>query len=128
MEFIGIIPARFASTRFPGKPLADICGMPMIERVYRRAAAVLPQVCVATDDIRIAEAVDKFGGNMLRIGSAPTVSANENFSAARQAERGLEAGITQIIRLHAEKVFPGPGAAIGVLPNDIQSRIANFFF
>ena len=72
--------------------------------------------------------VDKFGGNMLRIGSAPTVSANENFSAARQAERGLEAGITQIIRLHAEKVFPGPGAAIGVLPNDIQSRIANFFF
>ena len=65
MKFIGIIPARYASTRVPGKPLADICGMPMIERVYRRAAAVLPEVCVATDDERIAEAVARFGGRAI---------------------------------------------------------------
>ncbi|MCM1020797.1 MAG: 3-deoxy-manno-octulosonate cytidylyltransferase [Muribaculum sp.] len=65
MKFIGIIPARFASTRFPGKPLVDICGMPMIERVYRRASAVLPHVYVATDDSRIAEAVAKFGGTAI---------------------------------------------------------------
>lgn len=41
MKFIGIIPARYASSRFPGKPLADICGMTMIERVYRRASMEL---------------------------------------------------------------------------------------
>ena len=48
--FIGIIPARYASSRFPGKPLADICGMTMIERVYRQASKELDEVVVATDD------------------------------------------------------------------------------
>ncbi len=61
---LGIIPARYASSRFPGKPLADIKGMSMIERVYRQAkkAAWLDEVIVATDDRRIAGAVDSFGG------------------------------------------------------------------
>lgn len=64
MEFIGIIPARYASTRFPGKPLADIGGMTMIERVYRQASKSLSHVVVATDDCRIYEAVKAFGGNV----------------------------------------------------------------
>ena len=55
-KFIGIIPARYASSRFPGKPLADLGGMSMIERVYRRVSDVLPSVAVATDDNRIGEA------------------------------------------------------------------------
>lgn len=63
LRYIGIIPARFASTRFPGKPLAMIGGMTMIERVYRQVSRVLPSVCVATDDERIAGAVRDFGGN-----------------------------------------------------------------
>lgn len=62
MKFIGIIPARYASTRFPGKPLAEICGMTMIERVYRRAKMALDEVVVATDDSRIANTVEAFGG------------------------------------------------------------------
>ncbi len=62
MKFIGIIPARYASTRFPGKPLADIGGLSMIERVYRQAAKALPEVLVATDDRRIASEVERFGG------------------------------------------------------------------
>ncbi len=63
MKFIGIIPARYASTRFPGKPLAMIGDKPMIERVYRRVADVLgDNVAVATDDVRIASAVERFGG------------------------------------------------------------------
>jgi 3-deoxy-manno-octulosonate cytidylyltransferase (CMP-KDO synthetase) len=64
MEIIGVIPARYASTRFPGKPLVDIGGMTMIERVYRQAlqSGVLAQVVVATDDQRIYDAVSKFGG------------------------------------------------------------------
>lgn len=62
MKFIGIIPARYASTRFPGKPLAVIEGKTMIERVYNRAAQELDSVVVATDDTRIYDAVQAFGG------------------------------------------------------------------
>ncbi len=64
MNIVGIIPARFASTRFPGKPLADISGKPMIRRVYEQAlkSGVLSGVYVATDDDRIRDAVAGFGG------------------------------------------------------------------
>lgn len=65
MKFIGIIPARYASTRFPGKPLADICGKAMIERVYLQVKMALDDVCVATDDERIAGVVRSFGGNVV---------------------------------------------------------------
>jgi 3-deoxy-manno-octulosonate cytidylyltransferase (CMP-KDO synthetase) len=61
-----IIPARYASTRFPGKPLADICGKPMIQWVYERSSLCrsVDQVIVATDDERIAAAVRNFGGEV----------------------------------------------------------------
>jgi 3-deoxy-manno-octulosonate cytidylyltransferase (CMP-KDO synthetase) len=61
-----VIPARYASTRFPGKALADIAGRPMIEHVYRRAASArhVDAVLVATDDVRIADAVSAFGGDV----------------------------------------------------------------
>ena len=61
---IGIIPARYASTRFPGKPLADILGKSMIQHVYERArqAQTLERLLVATDDQRILDAVTAFGG------------------------------------------------------------------
>lgn len=62
MNFLGIIPARYASTRFPGKPLVDIQGKPMIQRVFESVAKVLDHVIVATDDSRIYRAVEKFGG------------------------------------------------------------------
>ena len=63
---IAIIPARYHSTRLPGKALADIGGSPMIEHVYRRAAAAgaIASVIVATDDRRIADAVSAFGGDV----------------------------------------------------------------
>lgn len=63
-HIVALIPARFESTRFPGKALADIAGRPMIEHVYRRAAAApsVDAVAVATDDARIAAAVERFGG------------------------------------------------------------------
>lgn len=62
-----IIPARFSSRRFPGKPLATLLGRPMIQHVYERAveARLVEEVWVATDDIRIAEAVRDFGGNVV---------------------------------------------------------------
>ena len=65
MKFVGIIPARYASTRFPGKPLADILGKSMIQRVYERASHVLDTVVVATDDQRIYDAVVQFGGRVV---------------------------------------------------------------
>ena len=65
-KILGVIPARFQSTRFPGKPLTDIAGKPMIQRVYERcaSAAGLADVVVATDDERIATTVRNFGGKV----------------------------------------------------------------
>lgn len=67
MTIIGIIPARYASTRFPGKPLVDIGGKSMIQRVYEQSkkAKTLFDVVVATDDERIAQHVKAFGGNVI---------------------------------------------------------------
>ena len=65
MQFVGIIPARYASTRFPGKPLADLGGKPMIQRVYEQAKKALSDVIVATDDERIYNCVKSFGGEVV---------------------------------------------------------------
>lgn len=65
MKFIGIIPARYASTRFPGKPLAEICGKTVIRRVYEQACKALDTVVVATDDDRIYNDVESFNGKVV---------------------------------------------------------------
>jgi len=66
LHVVAVIPARYHSTRFPGKAIADLDGRPMIEHVYRRAAscAIVSDVIVATDDLRIATTVAGFGGNV----------------------------------------------------------------
>lgn len=65
MKFLGLIPARYASTRFPAKPLAILGGKPVIQRVYEQVASVLDNVVVATDDERIAHVVNSFGGKVV---------------------------------------------------------------
>ncbi len=65
MRFIGVIPARYASTRFPGKPLAVLGGKTMIQRVYEQVKTVLDDVYVATDDERIYDHVKSFGGQVV---------------------------------------------------------------
>jgi len=75
MKIVGIIPARYESTRFPGKPLADICGKPMVYHVYQRAikAKLLDEVYVATDDKRIEDVCNQMGLNvLLTMDSHPT--------------------------------------------------------
>mgnify|MGYP000359674904 CR=1 FL=1 len=72
MKILGIIPSRYASTRFPGKPLIDINGKSMIQRVYEQAkkASSLTEVVVATDDDRIFNHVNSFGGNVVMTSSS----------------------------------------------------------
>ncbi len=67
MKILGVIPSRYASSRFPGKPLADLCGKSMVRRVYEQCvgAEVLNKVVVATDDDRIDKHVKNFGGNCI---------------------------------------------------------------
>ena len=65
MKFICIIPARYGSSRFPGKPLAVIKGKTVIQRVYEKASSILEDVYVATDDERIFKEVENFGGKVI---------------------------------------------------------------
>ena len=65
MKAIAIIPARFGSSRLEGKPLVDILGKPMIQRVYEQTVKAIPTVFVATDDERIKQVVIEFGGNVI---------------------------------------------------------------
>ena len=65
MDFLAIIPSRYASTRFPGKPLALLGGKPIVQHVYERVRRVFTDLCVATDDERIFNAVKDFGGNVV---------------------------------------------------------------
>ena len=67
MKVVCIIPSRYESSRFPGKPLADLCGKPMIQHVYERVlkAKIVSYAAVATDDERIFSAVEKFGGHAI---------------------------------------------------------------
>ena len=88
VSVVAIIPARFESSRFPGKALADIAGRPMIEHVYRRTSAArsVGVVIVATDDQRICDAVEAFGGR------AQLTSPNHLSGTDRLAE--IAAGLT----------------------------------
>ena len=65
LKFVALIPARYGSTRFPGKPLADIGGKTMIHRVYEQVKKAVETVYVATDDQRIYDEVVRFGGKAI---------------------------------------------------------------
>lgn len=78
MKCIGVIPARYASSRFPGKPLIDLKGKSMIQRVYEGAAKSekLEKVIVATDDQRIYDEVKRFGGNVVMTAESHTTGTD----------------------------------------------------
>jgi len=91
MRVTAIIPARYASTRFPGKPLADIHGKPMIQHVYERTcqARLVDQVIVATDDQRIREAVETFGGKVVMTRTEHPTGTDRLAEVAEQLETDL---------------------------------------
>jgi len=89
MKVIAVIPARYAATRLPGKPLADIHGKPMVQWVYERTSQAkgIDAVYIATDDARIEEAVKTFGGNCLMT-SASLVSGTDRVAAVADKVEG----------------------------------------
>ena len=104
LKFIGIIPARYASTRFPGKPLADIGGKTMIERVYIQAHRELDDVAVATDDNRIADAVKAFGGNVVMTSELHRSGTDRCY----EAYKNLDSDADVIINIQGDEPFIEP--------------------
>lgn len=105
---LGLIPARFASTRFPGKPLAEIAGKPMIQWVYERACEAFEHVYVATDDQRIADAVTNFGGKYIITSPNHQSGTDRCAEALKIAENktGLTFGI--VVNIQGDEPFIRP--------------------
>lgn len=127
MQFIGIIPARFASSRFPGKPLADIGGKTMIQRVYEQAlkCEMLKEVVVATDDERIFDHVRSFGRAVMtstshRSGTDRCLEAFNNIN--KQNEYKDEDGL---INIQGDEPFVDPGqlAMLAAMLQDPAKKI-----
>lgn len=104
IRFIGIIPARYASTRFPGKPLADMNGKTMIERVYEQVKDMLDLVYVATDDERIASAVNAFGGQVVMTSSDHRSGTDRCYEAYTKTETGYEV----VVNIQGDEPFIHP--------------------
>lgn len=81
MKILGIIPARYASTRLEGKPLVDLLGKTMIQRVYEKASQALEHVVVATDDERIFKTVENFGGHAVMTSTHHSTGTNRCLEA-----------------------------------------------
>ena len=107
MKFMAIIPARYASTRFPGKPLAVLGGKTVIQRVYEQVSSLLDEVYVATDDERIFACVESFGGRAVMT-RTDHKSGDEPFIQASQ--------ITTLMQL-----FDAPETQIGTLGKPFDS-------
>ncbi|MBC5992393.1 3-deoxy-manno-octulosonate cytidylyltransferase [Pontibacter cellulosilyticus] len=105
MEVLGIIPARYASTRFPGKPLIDISGKSMIQRVYEQAkSANLAEVLVATDDQRIFDHVQSFGGKAVMTAEHHQSGTDRCFEAYQQYNQPFE----YVINIQGDEPFIRP--------------------
>jgi 3-deoxy-manno-octulosonate cytidylyltransferase (CMP-KDO synthetase) len=103
MKFIAIIPARYQSTRFPGKPLAGLAGKPIIQHVYENAKKRVEQVWVATDDQRIAETVNAFGGQYVMTDPNHPSGTDRCAEAARLI--GEETDFDVIINIQGDEPF-----------------------
>jgi len=108
MSFLGIIPARYASSRFPGKPLADINGQPMIQRVYEQAVKVLPLVYVATDDARIADCVESFGGNVIMTSVSHQSGTDRCAEAAAKIQLDRNIQVNVVVNIQGDEPFIDP--------------------
>jgi 3-deoxy-manno-octulosonate cytidylyltransferase (CMP-KDO synthetase) len=108
IQFAGIIPARYASSRFPGKPLAIIGNKPMIRLVYEQAVKALDIVCVATDDKRIYDAVTAFGGRVVMTSPDHQSGTDRCAEAAEMLKSGTGIGADVIINIQGDEPFIRP--------------------
>ena len=104
MKFTAIIPARYTSTRFPGKPLAILGGKPIIQRVYEQVISVLGEACVATDDQRIFDTVEAFGGQAVMT----RTDHKSGTDRIEEAARRLNTTADVIINVQGDEPFIQP--------------------
>ncbi|MDR2848468.1 MAG: 3-deoxy-manno-octulosonate cytidylyltransferase [Bacteroidales bacterium] len=109
MKIIGIIPARYASTRFPGKPLAKIQDRSMIEWVYRRAVKVFPHTAVATDDERIANEVKHFGGTVVMTSPAHATGTDRCAEALLKLQQLYGETADVVVNIQGDEPFVDAG-------------------
>jgi len=112
MNFIGIIPARFQSTRFPGKPLANLGGKPIIQWVYENAKKALDHVFVATDDERIYQVVENFGGKAVYTSLNHQSGTDRCAEAAQKVAESLEFDV--VINIQGDEPFIRPEQVEGL--------------
>lgn len=133
MIFIGIIPARYASTRFPGKPLADLCGKTVIQRVYEQASKKLDIVIVATDDQRIYDCVQSFGGEVIMTSPSHTCGTDRVYEAfqhyyeSSQSTNTLEDIV--VVNIQGDEPFIQPDqiqSLMDCFPTDIATLVHPF--
>ena len=105
MKFLAIIPARYASSRFPGKPLAMLGGKPMIQWVYERVSEVVKDCWVATDDSRIADAVGGFGGRVVMTSDQHRSGTDRCAEAYKKIAAGTEAHFDVVINVQGDEPF-----------------------
>lgn len=108
MKYIGIIPARYGSTRLEGKPLIDISGKPMIRWVYEKCMNALTEVYVATDDERIVKAVESFGGKAVMTSTEHTTGTNRCLEAYRIITRQNKTSYDVIINIQGDEPMLHP--------------------
>lgn len=108
MKCIAIIPARYDSSRFPGKPLADLAGKPMIQRVCEQAGKVFSTVIVATDDERISSAVRNFGGMAVMTSASHKSGTDRCAEALLIAEKLLSATFDTVVNIQGDEPFIQP--------------------
>lgn len=106
MNFLALIPARYASSRFPGKPLADIHGKAMIHRVYERCVSVFGDDCyVATDDTRIESAVQAFGGRVIMTSTTHRSGTDRCAEALDTAEQLTGRTFDVVVNIQGDEPF-----------------------
>ena len=122
MKFIGIIPARYASTRFPAKPLAMLGGKTVIQRVYEQVSGVFDEAYVATDDERIEEAVKAFGGKVVMTSVNHKSGTDRCFEAYTKVGEGYDV----IVNIQGDEPFIQPSQleAVKACFDDPATQIA----
>ncbi|MDR2653547.1 MAG: 3-deoxy-manno-octulosonate cytidylyltransferase [Prevotellaceae bacterium] len=126
LVFAGIIPARFASTRFPGKPLADIFGKPMIQHVYEKAQKVFEIVYAATDDKRIFDAVVNFGGKVVMTSDKHKSGTDRCAEAVEIIQNQLNKKIDVVVNIQGDEPFIAEEQLLAIkkLFDNVDTQIA----